>query len=236
MYMNFTSKSLLNRWGTPASTNSTVRNYRAVKRRSTHLASNWYYDNTRPSCHESTLAPTAAPQAPKYVLDGTEHIPKCLSTVKEYFGNLYSDDVYEFCLVGDKETMAADLDEQGFSDVYPFVHYTDSDLSGQSGIPLPVKEAIREVNASVSNPRNVFNMTDLGIHTGGVVRTSEIEQLNDLGYGLSDWNGIKVYTKKCKNSSCCAKMDKEKKNCHATDACRWDKSKRTCYFSDTEGN
>ena len=106
--MNFTSKSLLNRWGTPARTNSTVRNHRAVKRRSTHLASNWYYDNTRPPCHE----PTSAPAAPKYVLDGTEYIPECLYTVKEYFG---SDDVYQLCLVGDNETMAADLDSQGLS-------------------------------------------------------------------------------------------------------------------------
>jgi len=39
IYMNFTSKSLLNRWGTPALTNSTVRNYRAVRRRATHVAS-----------------------------------------------------------------------------------------------------------------------------------------------------------------------------------------------------
>ena len=187
--MNFTSKSLLNRWGTPALTNSTVRNHRAVKRRSTHLASDWYYDNTRPSCHES--AP--APRAPKYVLDGTEYIPEDLSIVKEYFGNLYSDDVYEFCLVGDKETVAADLDEQGFSGVYPFVHYTDSDLRGQVGIPLPVKEAIRGVNESVSNPRNVFNTTDLGIHTGGLVKVSEIERLNELGYGLYSWSGIRTY-------------------------------------------
>ena len=80
--MNFTSKSLLNRWGTPARTNSTVRNHRAVKRRSTHLASNWYYDNTRPTCHEPTLAPAAAPRAPKYVLDGTEYIPDCLTQPK----------------------------------------------------------------------------------------------------------------------------------------------------------
>ena len=209
--MNFTSKSLLNRWGTPARTNSTVRNHRAVKRRSTHLASNWYYDNTRPSCHESTLASGA----PKYVLDGTEYIPDCLYTAKTYFGNLYSDDVYEFCLVGDKETMASDLDEQGFSGVYPFVHYTDSDLSGQPGIPLPVKEAIRGVNETISNPENVFNTTDLGIHTGGLVKVSEIEQLNDLGYGLSAWNGIKVYTAKCETFG--------KHTCKKKKQCAWSK-------------
>jgi|LXNH01.1.fsa_nt_gb hypothetical protein len=36
--MIFTSLSLLNRWGTPASANTTVTNYRAVKRRASHRA------------------------------------------------------------------------------------------------------------------------------------------------------------------------------------------------------
>jgi len=44
--MNFTSKSLLNRWGTPALTNSTVRNYRAVRRKATHVASYQLDHNT----------------------------------------------------------------------------------------------------------------------------------------------------------------------------------------------
>jgi hypothetical protein len=193
VYMNFTSRSLLNR-------------------SRTHLASNWYYDNTRPPCHES--AP--APRAPKYVLDGTEYIPECLYTVKTYFG---SDDVYQLCLVGDRETMAADLDSLGLAHVYPFVHFTDSNLSGQSGIPLPVKEAIREVNALVSNPENLFNTTNLGIHTAGLVRVSEIEDLNHLDYGLSSWNGIMVYCH-------CNGLDTT--TCVSRSKCTWDAETEAC--------
>jgi hypothetical protein len=186
VYMNFTSKSLLNRWGTPARTNSTVRNHRAVKRRSSHLASNWYYDNTRSSCYESALAPAVAPE---YVLDGTRYIPECLYTAKTYFD---SDDVYQFCLVGEQESMAADLKSRNCTG-YPFVHLDDSYLERNVGVPLSVKQAIIRVNELVSNPENDFNTLGLGIHTCGLVATDEISALNGVLYGLANWHGVAVY-------------------------------------------
>ena len=51
---------------------------------------------------------------------------------------------------------------------------------------------MKRLNKLVSNPENDFNKT-LGIHTIGLVPIDEIQALNDLGYGLSSWNSIKVY-------------------------------------------
>ena len=45
-------------------------------------------------------------------------------------------------------------------------------------------------------------MSNLGIHTVGLVHLNEVTALQDKGYGLLTWNGLGVYSqkqKKCKN-------------------------------------
>ena len=66
-------------------------------------------------------------------------------------------------------------------------------------LPEIVKKSIKNINKLISNPENDFNKTNLGIHTLGLVRISEIKPLNDLGYGnTTSWDGIGVYTQ-CSN-------------------------------------
>ena len=47
----------------------------------------------------------------------------------------------------------------------------------------------------LSNPENDFNQNPkLGIHSIGLVPKIEIKDLNDLGYGLTSWNGVQVFS------------------------------------------
>ena len=66
-------------------------------------------------------------------------------------------------------------------------------------LPISIKNEIRTINKLVSNPDNDFNRSVwvialLGIHTLGLVPVSEIRNLNGLGYGLTSWNSVEVYT------------------------------------------
>ena len=75
-----------------------------------------------------------------------------------------------------------------------FIHFDTQNLKTIYFLfPVRIRNAIKRLNKLVSNPENDFNKT-LGIHTIGLVPIDEIQALNELGYGLSSWNTIKVYT------------------------------------------
>ena len=52
-----------------------------------------------------------------------------------------------------------------------------------------------KINNFISNNKNVFNITPLGIHTLGLVKISEIKPLNKLDYGNTFWESIGVFNK-----------------------------------------
>ena len=100
---------------------------------------------------------------------------------------------FALCLVGEKETMAADLNNANYTG-YPFVHLNAVTLGrGINGYSDKVKENILYINDLVSFPGNEFNETDLGLHTMGLVPLAEIADLQSKGYGLRSWNGIGVF-------------------------------------------
>ena len=72
------------------------------------------------------------------------------------------------------------LDNKNLNENYPF-------------LPISIKNSIRRVNRLVSNPKNTINSTNLGIHSLGLVTINEIKILNQMGFGRTSWNGIKVY-------------------------------------------
>ena len=132
-------------------------------------------------------------EIPKYVLEGNLNIPEDLKNVIEYFKSCGNKN-YQVCLVGEKESVAKDLKEQGYQGDYPFIHFDPKDIGGiYAFLPEAVKKSIRNTNILVSNPETLFNTTNLGIHTLGLVRISEIKSLNDLGYGTTFWNGLGVF-------------------------------------------
>ena len=134
---------------------------------------------------------------PKYVVDGNLNIPEDLKKVLDYFREC-ANQKYQLCLVGEKESVAKDLkgigyqgkeflhlDNKGLDDNYPF-------------FPVSIKNSIRRLNLLVSNPENDFNQNPkLGIHSIGLVPKIEIKDLNDLGYGLTSWNGVQVFIDIC---------------------------------------
>ena len=132
-------------------------------------------------------------EIPKYVLEGNQNIPENLKKILDYFGDCGNQN-YQVCLVGKKESVAKDLKEKGYKGDYPFIHLDNNSLNSIYGfLPEAVKKSIQNINKLISNPENFFNTTNLGIHTLGLVQISEIEKLNDKGFGLSSWNIIKVY-------------------------------------------
>ena len=139
-------------------------------------------------------------EIPKYVLEGNQNIPEDLKKVLDYFRDCGNQN-YQVILVGEKESVKKDLKKRGYQGDYPFIHFDLKELGGVYGfLPERVKKSIQNINQLISNPENDFNKTNLGIHTLGLVRVSEIKTLNDLGYGnTTSWDGIGVYAKiKCK--------------------------------------
>ena len=135
---------------------------------------------------------------PKYVLEGNRNIPEDLKNVKDYFRDCGNKN-YQVCLVGEKESVAKDLKEKGFKDKYPFIHLDNQSLKDiYAFLPVNVKNSTIRINRLISNPKNSFNQNhgnknNLGIHTLGLVRISEIKTLNAFGYGNCSWYDIKVY-------------------------------------------
>ena len=118
-------------------------------------------------------------------------IPEDLKKVIDYFKDCGNRN-YEVCLVGEKESVRKDLKiEKGKE----FIHLDTQSLNDTySFLPIGVKNSIRRINKLVGNPDNEFNKTNLGIHTLGLVPISEINSLNDSGFGLASWNSIGVYS------------------------------------------
>ena len=132
-------------------------------------------------------------EIPKYVLQGNQNIPEDLKKVLDYFRDCGNKN-YQVILVGEKETVAKDLKERGYQDDYPFIHFDPKELRGVYGfLPEIVKKSIQNINKLISNPETEFNTTYLGIHTLGLLPIDEKKPLNDLGYGLTSWNGLGVF-------------------------------------------
>ena len=130
-------------------------------------------------------------EIPKYVLYGNQNIPEDLKTILDYFLECGNKD-YQVCLVAEKESISKNLKDQNYQGK-EFIHFDNQNLKTiYFFLPVKIRNAIKRLNKLVSNPENDFNKT-LGIHTIGLVPIDEIQALNDLGYGLSLWNTIKVY-------------------------------------------
>jgi hypothetical protein len=133
-------------------------------------------------------------EIPKYVLEGNKNIPEDLKKVFDYFRDCGNKN-YELCLVGEKESVAKDLKEIGYQGK-EFIHLDNQSLKTMYPFfPVKVKNSIIRTNRLISNPDNDFNQSKSGVHTLGLAPISEIKALNDLGYGLTSWNGIYVYNK-----------------------------------------
>ena len=131
---------------------------------------------------------------PKYVLEGNQNIPEDLKKVLDYFRDCGNKN-YQVILVGEKESVAKDLKERGYQGK-EFIHLDDKNLNGiYSFLPMSVKNSIRRINRLISNPETEFNTIYLGIHTLGLLPIDEKKPLNDLGYGLTSWNGLGVFAR-----------------------------------------
>ena len=132
---------------------------------------------------------------PKYVLDGNQNIPEGVKIIRDYFNDC-SNQKYELCLVGDKETLAEDLQKDNLK-VREFIStskITEENLRKYFfWLPLNVLKSVQEINKMISNPDNDFNKTELGIHTLALVPKTEMKELKKLGYGLTSWNSLEVY-------------------------------------------
>ena len=127
-------------------------------------------------------------ETPKYVLKGNQSIPEALKKVIEYFQN-HGNKNYQVCLVGERESIKSDLKKKMYTGE-EFIYLNNKNLNkNYPFFPISIKNSIRKVNKLVSNPENSFNNTNLGI-----VPTNEIKILNQMGFGRTSWNGIKVYS------------------------------------------
>lgn len=85
---------------------------------------------------------------------------------------------------------------------HPFIHLTNKNPESiYSCLPRSIKNSIKRINRMISNPENSFNKTYLGIHTLGLVFSTEVKPLNEYGYGLTSWNTIKIYVRCVENAS-----------------------------------
>jgi hypothetical protein len=134
---------------------------------------------------------------PRYIqsLDKKTYIPAPLRKLLNPKNKLIPDG-YELCLVGEQESIVADLNNKGYTGK-PFIHLNDSAIAkGGAYVDLSdkIKNAITTINDMVKRPNNLFNTDpNLGIHTLGFVPIDEIASLNHLGYGLLSWHALGVY-------------------------------------------
>ena len=134
---------------------------------------------------------------PRYIqsLDKTSYIPAPLRKLLNPKNKVIPDG-YELCLVGEQESMVADLNNKGYTGK-PFIHLNDSAIAkggAYNHLSDKIKNAITTINNMVKRPNNLFNTDpNLGIHTLGFVPIDEIASLNDLGYGLLSWHALGVY-------------------------------------------
>ena len=133
-------------------------------------------------------------------MEGNQNIPEDLKKVVDYFRDCGNKN-YSVSLIGTQGSPGAIrteklLKERGGNPEITYMHLSNENLNSiYSFLPISVKNAIRRINKLISNPENDFNITDLGIHTLGLIYTPSIPTLNELGYGLSSWNGIYVFDK-----------------------------------------
>ena len=140
-------------------------------------------------------------KTPRYIqsIDKTTYIPANLRKLLNPKNKLIPDG-YNLCLVGEQESMVADLNKKEYTGK-PFIHL-DSNAIAKGGaynhLSDKMKNAITAINDMVKRDNTGFN-TDprFGIHTLGFVPIDEIAVLNDLGYGLLSWHGIYVYINNC---------------------------------------
>ena len=138
-------------------------------------------------------------KTPRYIqsIDKTTYIPANLRKLLNPKNKLIPDG-YNLCLVGEQESMVADLNNNGYTGK-SFIHLDGAALcngGAYNHLSDKMKNAITAINDMVKRDNTVFNKEEnIGIHTLGFVPTDEITQLKQLGYGRISWNSIYVYEK-----------------------------------------
>jgi hypothetical protein len=138
-------------------------------------------------------------EIPKYVLEGNQNIPEDLKKVLDYFRDCGNKN-YSVSLIGTQGSPGAikaekELKERGGNPEVTYIHLSNENLNSlYSFLPVSVKNSIIRINRLISNPENDFNTTNLGIHTLGLIYNPSIPTLNALGYGLTSWNGVGVFS------------------------------------------
>lgn len=128
----------------------------------------------------------------EYVLHGNINIPVELKKILDWMKDCGNKN-YEIILVGEKEKVNSYLREMCFTGKHPNFLTNDALQNVYPFLPNTIKNSMKRVNNLISNPNNEFNQTRLGIHTIGLLPKESKPALDKLSFGLTTWNGIRVY-------------------------------------------
>lgn len=139
---------------------------------------------------------------PRFNLDHEKkmYIPSLLIKIQNSsLVRSYEKQGYQLGLVGQKKSINKDLPFQnlGYCET-PFIHFDEDYIcqSKSSRKKMYHNFLIRYFNKLISNRKNDFNITPLGIHTLGMVPIKEIQNLIDNKFGLYQLFGLRVFAKK----------------------------------------
>jgi hypothetical protein len=145
----------------------------------------------RPSYYVNTIAPMIRRLA--YLLS---LYPPYVSTINPATG---TPEPYRLALVGDKETFKQDLIDAGFSDLANEAHARILHFDSTYVFPdVPNRGEIIRLNNIINGlakqqiPTTV-NGIYFGVHTTAMMPVSTGTELNSAGYGITRWNGLRVY-------------------------------------------
>ena len=123
--------------------------------------------------------------------------------IRRYFLGVFPD--YTLCLVGEHETVRADLanckcaQSPALPELDdPFIHLADATRELDASDAL-VRDSVVYVNSQCSYVRGRgCHAQDLGVHTMGLVANATVPSLRGCGYGHTFWEGLRVYSSHCK--------------------------------------
>ncbi len=152
----------------------------------------------RPSYYVNTIAPMIIRLA--YLLS---LYPPYVSTINPATG---TPEPYRLAFVGDKETFKQDLIDAGFSDLADEVHARILHFDSTYVFPpdVPNRGEIIRLNNIINGLAkqqipNTVNGIYFGDHTTAMMPVSTGLTLNSAGYGITRWNGPRVYHSKKSN-------------------------------------